>query len=417
MSMTVCTPRCGPNAGSPLPGNNPAPAPGTGNGLPEGGNIGDVLVNTGPGEGEWQPNPGGGEPGPEGKSAYEVAVDNGFVGTEPEWLASLQGEEGPEGPAGPQGLPGSPGADGSDGAQGIPGEQGEPGIPGEQGVEGPQGPQGNIGPMGPALVINEYGILDEAKITQIETADVDWVFLVDPLGDDRVDQTQPPSLNGDMERHLLFYRTSDNSWLDYGEFTGIPGPEGPQGPQGVQGNPGIQGIQGIPGSEGPDGPQGPAGPAGDPGISAYQVALNNGFVGTEVQWLASLEGPQGPQGDPGDPGPQGDPGEQGDPGTPATTQPTFDVTILHDTVVAAGIYPLTLYQPIAYTFTKLTHQVKQGTIATIRVLKNGVSTGNINGISTARVTTPVNIPVVVGDVLELELVTVTGVRSFSASLS
>jgi hypothetical protein len=29
-----------------------------------------------------------------GKSAYEVAVDNGFVGTEQEWLASLKGEPG-----------------------------------------------------------------------------------------------------------------------------------------------------------------------------------------------------------------------------------------------------------------------------------------------------------------------------------
>ena len=27
-----------------------------------------------------------------GKSAYEIAVDNGFVGTEKEWVASLQGE-------------------------------------------------------------------------------------------------------------------------------------------------------------------------------------------------------------------------------------------------------------------------------------------------------------------------------------
>jgi hypothetical protein len=29
--------------------------------------------------------------GQAGKSAYQVAVDNGFVGTEAEWLASLQG--------------------------------------------------------------------------------------------------------------------------------------------------------------------------------------------------------------------------------------------------------------------------------------------------------------------------------------
>lgn len=38
------------------------------------------------------------------------------------------------------------------------------------------------------------------------------------------------------------------------------------------------------------------GPQGTAGISAYQVALNNGFVGTEVEWLASLVGPQGVQG-------------------------------------------------------------------------------------------------------------------------
>lgn len=32
------------------------------------------------------------------------------------------------------------------------------------------------------------------------------------------------------------------------------------------------------------------------GDSAYQVALNNGFVGDEDDWLASLVGPQGEQG-------------------------------------------------------------------------------------------------------------------------
>lgn len=35
-----------------------------------------------------------------GYSAYEIAVQNGFIGTEAEWLASLKGETGPEGPAG-----------------------------------------------------------------------------------------------------------------------------------------------------------------------------------------------------------------------------------------------------------------------------------------------------------------------------
>ena len=37
---------------------------------------------------------------PRGYSAYEIAVQQGFVGTEDEWLASLVGPEGPEGPEG-----------------------------------------------------------------------------------------------------------------------------------------------------------------------------------------------------------------------------------------------------------------------------------------------------------------------------
>lgn len=39
-----------------------------------------------------------GEIGPEGKSAYQVAVQNGFTGTEEEWLQSLKGEKGDPGP-------------------------------------------------------------------------------------------------------------------------------------------------------------------------------------------------------------------------------------------------------------------------------------------------------------------------------
>ena len=38
---------------------------------------------------------------------------------------------------------------------------------------------------------------------------------------------------------------------------------------------------------------GGSGGSGPPGLSAYQVAVKNGFVGTEAQWLASLEGRAG----------------------------------------------------------------------------------------------------------------------------
>ena len=39
-----------------------------------------------------------GENGINGKSAYQLAVDKGFVGTEAEWIASLKGETGSIGP-------------------------------------------------------------------------------------------------------------------------------------------------------------------------------------------------------------------------------------------------------------------------------------------------------------------------------
>lgn len=57
--------------------------------------------------------------GPQGKSAYELVVENGFQGTMKEWLESLKGLRGP------QGLPGQRGP------QGSPGPPGPPGPPGE----------------------------------------------------------------------------------------------------------------------------------------------------------------------------------------------------------------------------------------------------------------------------------------------
>lgn len=50
---------------------------------------------------------------------------------------------------------------------------------------------------------------------------------------------------------------------------------------------------------------GPEGQQGEPGASAYQIAVQNGFKGTEEEWLKSLEGAQGPQGEPGPEGPAG----------------------------------------------------------------------------------------------------------------
>jgi hypothetical protein len=72
-----------------------------------------------------------GEPGPEGASAYDVAVANGFKGSEKEWLATLKGEKG------------------ADGRPGVDGPQGPKGDTGPVGATGPQGPKGDTGSQGP----------------------------------------------------------------------------------------------------------------------------------------------------------------------------------------------------------------------------------------------------------------------------
>lgn len=60
-------------------------------------------------------NGGTGAPGQDGKSAYELALSNGFVGSESEWLASLIGPQGPKGEKGATGATGPQGPAGADG--------------------------------------------------------------------------------------------------------------------------------------------------------------------------------------------------------------------------------------------------------------------------------------------------------------
>lgn len=53
---------------------------------------------------------------------------------------------------------------------------------------------------------------------------------------------------------------------------------------------------------------------GENGASAYEIALVNGFEGTEKEWLESLNGEIGPQGEKGDTGATGRQGEKGETG-------------------------------------------------------------------------------------------------------
>ena len=145
-----------------------------------------------------------------GYSAYEVAVNNGYVGTEAEWLASLHGRDGRDG------------VDGTVAFNELTPEQiaslkGEKGDKGDKGETGPQGPQGERGPQG------------EAGFTPVKG-------------------------------------------VDY--FDGAQGPQGPKGDKGDTGAQGPIGPQGPKGDKGDIGERGPQGPKGEDAVLPSFKTIN-----------------------------------------------------------------------------------------------------------------------------------------------
>jgi len=136
-----------------------------------------------------------GTDGRDGKSAYEIARENGFTGTKEEWLESLKGQKG---------------------------DNGERGLDGQRGEQGLQG----------------------VGIKNIQTLE-----------------------NGSLRITL----TNDQIF----ETTSL---KGERGEKGEKGNDGLQGATGATGAD---------------GKSAYEVALETGFVGSKEQWIASLKGQKG----------------------------------------------------------------------------------------------------------------------------
>ena len=75
----------------------------------------------------------------DGQSAYALAVQLGYTGSEAAWIASLKGAKGDKGDTGAQGPKGETGATGPQGPQGPTGATG---ARGPTGATGPQGPAG-----------------------------------------------------------------------------------------------------------------------------------------------------------------------------------------------------------------------------------------------------------------------------------
>ena len=149
------------------------------------------------------------EKGGNGKSAFEIAVENGFVGTETEWLESLRGKDGAMGPQGEQGPPGADGQPGKNGEQGSPGVDGRDGLDGtngksafeiavengfvgteaewleslkgKDGAVGPQGEQGPPGKDGVAPDMSEYSTKADyedlqRKLQSLQDSTMDYIL-------------------------------------------------------------------------------------------------------------------------------------------------------------------------------------------------------------------------------------------------
>ena len=143
-------------------------------------------------------NGANGEKGTDGKSAYQIAVEQGYQGSESDWLSSLKGDKGEKGNTGAKGNPGQDGADGKSayaiavehgyedseekwllslkgekgdtgergekGDTGLQGERGERGETGQQGEQGPKGEKGDPGDRGLQGVPGEKGEKGDAGV-------------------------------------------------------------------------------------------------------------------------------------------------------------------------------------------------------------------------------------------------------------
>lgn len=135
-------------------------------------------------------------------------------------------------------------------------QKGETGAPGPQGNDGPEGPQGAPGIDGTSFVVlGRY-----ATVAALEAAHPDG------------NAGEAWTVGSAEENDIYLWNVDTREWQNIGHIQGPPGPAG------------------TPGKDGRD------------GKSAYQLAVDGGFEGTEEEWLASLKGADGGQGTAGAPG-------------------------------------------------------------------------------------------------------------------
>ena len=252
------------------------------------------------GDGNWQIGntdtgvKAAGVNGVNGDSAYDIAVKNGFDGSESEWLETLKGEQGEQGIQGIQGEKGETGAKGDKGDKGetgaqgvgvskveitnnelvitlsdktvlnlgnIKGDKGEKGDKGDDGEKGEQGIQG-IGIS--SVVIDTDGHL---KITFTTGQITDLGNVKGTDGKDGVGIDEIYILDG----NLYVKKTTDTVAVNLGSVKGVKGDKGDTGEQGSKGEDGVDGK------------------------SAYELykQAHPEYTGTLDEWITSLKGSDG----------------------------------------------------------------------------------------------------------------------------
>ena len=192
-----------------------------------------------------------GEPGKDGKSAYQVWLDKGNTGTESDFITSLKGPRGEKGQKGDAGTPGA---------------KGDRGLPGER------GPQGNVGATGAKGDTGEKGRDGREVQFQVSATSIQWKYKEEAIWRDLIALASlkgPQGAKGDagtpgreIECRLSgdwvqWHYKGDSTWnnlVSKQELKGVKGDKGDafkysdftqaqlealRGPKGDKGEPGV----------------------------------------------------------------------------------------------------------------------------------------------------------------------------------
>lgn len=271
-----------------------------------------------------------GQDGTNGKSAYQIWLDNGGVGTEQDYLDSLKGEKGDVGPEGPQGPKGEQGLQGLQGLQGEKGEQGIQGPKGDAGEQGPVGPQGetgakgdkgDTGATGPQGERGETGATGQTSYFHIKYSSVE-----NPTSSSQLTET-PSEYIG---TYVDFVEADSTNPKDYkwARFQGLQGEQGEQGIAGTNGANGQTSYLHIKYSN--DGGKTFTSNNGESvgdyigqytDFNANDSTSVSSYKWSKIKGEVGETGPQGEKGDTGSQGPQGEKGDKGDTGATGATGP------------------------------------------------------------------------------------------------